>query len=83
MVRVSEGQQKKWRVETQRGAIETDKVVFATNAYSQALVPELKDLIVPMRGESVPAQTELTKAQALKLSAAPAGSDAFPRLEAS
>jgi glycine/D-amino acid oxidase-like deaminating enzyme len=46
----AEGDRKKWVVETKRGKIQTDKVVYATNAYSQALIPELKDLIVPMRG---------------------------------
>lgn len=51
--RVVKGKGKAWSVETKRGAIETDKVVFATNAYSQALIPELKDLIVPMRGKRV------------------------------
>lgn len=53
---------------TQRGSIRTTKVVFATNAYSQAVVPELEGLIVPWR------------AQAVKLPPAPVGEVAFPKL---
>ena len=39
-----------WTVMTSRGSVKASKVVFATNAYSQALLPEMKDLIVPTRG---------------------------------
>ena len=39
-----------WTVTTNRGSVKAGKVVFATNAYSQAVVPELKDLIIPTRG---------------------------------
>ncbi|KAF8922380.1 DAO-domain-containing protein [Mucidula mucida] len=37
----------KWTVTTARGAITTPTVVFATNAYSPALLPEFKKLIRP------------------------------------
>ena len=40
----------RWTVKTPRGTIETDKVVYATNGYTSALVPEMKDKIVPVRG---------------------------------
>ncbi len=39
-----------WSVMTNRGSVKANKVVFATNAYSQAVVPEIKDLIMPTRG---------------------------------
>lgn len=72
VLRVDEGDKgKKWSVVTSRGIVKADKVVFATNAYSQAVVPELEGLIVPWR------------AQAVKLPPAPAGNAAFPKLEPS
>ena len=40
----------KWNVHTSRGCVTADKVIYATNAYSQALIPELEGLITPMRG---------------------------------
>lgn len=40
----------RWTVTTSRGPIEAYKVVFATNGYTSALIPELKDRIVPVRG---------------------------------
>lgn len=49
---VVEADQGRWKVMTSRGSVIADKVVFATNAYSQALIPELKDLLTPMRGGS-------------------------------
>ena len=58
----------KWSVVTARGTVKATKVVFATNAYSQAVVPELEGLIVPWR------------AQAVKLPPAPVGKEAFPPL---
>ncbi|KAK5105867.1 hypothetical protein LTR62_001954 [Meristemomyces frigidus] len=39
-----------WAVNTPRGSIECSTVIYATNAYTSALVPELKDKIVPVRG---------------------------------
>ncbi|RMZ29587.1 hypothetical protein D0859_06315 [Hortaea werneckii] len=39
-----------WKVKTDRGSIEAKKVVFATNAYSSALLPEFANHIVPVRG---------------------------------
>ncbi|KAI6839845.1 FAD dependent oxidoreductase superfamily [Hortaea werneckii] len=39
-----------WKVKTYRGSIEAKKVVFATNAYSSALLPEFANHIVPVRG---------------------------------
>lgn len=39
-----------WKVKTDRGSIEAKKVVFATNAYSSALLPEFAIHIVPVRG---------------------------------
>ncbi|WVQ62711.1 uncharacterized protein L199_000859 [Kwoniella botswanensis] len=60
-----------WNVETPRGKVKTKKVVYATNAYSDALLGELGGLIVP------------TRAQAIKLTPAPVGSEQFPRIEGS
>ena len=60
-----------WSVKTPRGSVKAGKVVFATNAYSQAVVPELEGLITPWR------------AQAVLLPKAPVGEEAFPILEPS
>lgn len=40
----------RWTVETPRGSVKAKTVVFATNAYTAALVPQYKDKIVPIRG---------------------------------
>jgi glycine/D-amino acid oxidase-like deaminating enzyme len=40
-----------WSVVTPRGSVKAGKVVFCTNAYSQAVVPELEGLIIPTKGE--------------------------------
>jgi hypothetical protein len=40
-----------WSVVTPRGSVKAGKVVFCTNAYSQAIVPELEGLIIPTKGE--------------------------------
>ncbi|KAE8853215.1 hypothetical protein HRS9122_00207 [Pyrenophora teres f. teres] len=39
-----------WIVDTPRGSIRAKTVVYATNGYTSALVPEMKDKIVPVRG---------------------------------
>ena len=39
-----------WVVQTPRGAVKTSTVIYATNGYTSALVPEMKDKIVPVRG---------------------------------
>jgi glycine/D-amino acid oxidase-like deaminating enzyme len=48
---VRPGNQSGWIVTTPRGEIHAAKVVFATNAFTSTLVPELKGKIVPKRGE--------------------------------
>ncbi|KAK4688190.1 hypothetical protein P7C73_g1922, partial [Tremellales sp. Uapishka_1] len=60
-----------WVVQTSRGNVKAGKVVFATNAYSQSVVPELKDLVVP------------TRAQAILATPPPVGSEAFPPIKGS
>jgi glycine/D-amino acid oxidase-like deaminating enzyme len=45
------GNRSGWVVTTPRGQIHAAKIVFATNAFTSALVPELKDKIIPKRGE--------------------------------
>jgi len=40
-----------WIVHTERGMIATKKVLLTTNAYTSFLLPEFRDLIVPVRGE--------------------------------
>ncbi|KAJ5625850.1 hypothetical protein N7510_002159 [Penicillium lagena] len=39
-----------WTVETPRGAIKTKNVVFASNAYTSAILPMYSNKIVPVRG---------------------------------
>lgn len=39
-----------WNVTTSRGTVKAKTVIFATNAYSSALIPELKNKIVPVKG---------------------------------
>lgn len=41
----------KWNVHTARGNIKTPHIIFATNAYSSRLLPQFRDLIVPVRGQ--------------------------------
>ncbi|WVR03558.1 hypothetical protein IAU60_000550 [Kwoniella sp. DSM 27419] len=60
-----------WNVKTPRGSVKATKVIYATNAYSDALLPELAGLVVP------------TRAQAVKWSIPPAGPEKFPRIEGS
>ncbi|KAJ7831730.1 hypothetical protein B0H14DRAFT_3110179 [Mycena olivaceomarginata] len=40
-----------WRVETDRGAVETETVVYATNAYTATLLPEFVGHIWPFKGQ--------------------------------
>jgi glycine/D-amino acid oxidase-like deaminating enzyme len=39
-----------WRVDTPRGSVKAKVVIYATNGYTSALVPDMKDKIVPVRG---------------------------------
>ena len=39
-----------WTVKTSRGQIKAKKVVFCTNAYTQSILPQYKDKIIPVRG---------------------------------
>ncbi|WVQ86242.1 hypothetical protein IAT38_008410 [Cryptococcus sp. DSM 104549] len=59
----------KWSVNTPRGSIKAAKVVYATNAYSKLVLPEMDGLITPML------------AQALQLSPPP--NESYPRIEPS
>lgn len=54
-----------WSVNTPRGSVRCSTVIHATNAYSSALLPELRGKIVPVRGvvarlagEDVPEMTD-------------------------
>lgn len=49
--KVTEADNGRWNVYGPRGVVKAGKVVYATNAYSDALLPELEGLITPMRGE--------------------------------
>lgn len=40
----------RWRVDTERGSISASNVVYASNAYTSTILPELKQKIVPVRG---------------------------------
>ncbi len=40
----------RWTVRTGRGSISAFKVVFASNGYTSAIIPEMKGKIVPVRG---------------------------------
>ena len=39
-----------WTVTTPRGSIRAKSAIYATNGYSSAILPELKDKIVPVKG---------------------------------
>ncbi|PYH81269.1 FAD dependent oxidoreductase [Aspergillus uvarum CBS 121591] len=41
-----------WKISTNRGVLKAKKIVIATNAYTQALLPEYKDRIIPYRAVS-------------------------------
>ncbi|KAF7334801.1 Fad dependent oxidoreductase [Mycena sanguinolenta] len=43
-----------WRVETDRGVVETEKVVYATNALTTTLLPQFLDHIYPFKDPSYP-----------------------------
>lgn len=43
--------EKAWRVVTDRGTVEAEHVVLATNGYTSHLLPAFEDLIVPCRGQ--------------------------------
>ncbi|CAN9249525.1 unnamed protein product [Alternaria alternata] len=40
----------RWVVNTSCGSVETSTLVYATNGYTSALVPEMKEKVVPVRG---------------------------------
>lgn len=40
----------RWTIQTERGSTKARWVVFATNAYTSAILPQYKDKIVPVRG---------------------------------
>ncbi|CCH42882.1 putative oxidoreductase ordL [Wickerhamomyces ciferrii] len=40
----------KYKIVTEKGSLFAKKVVFATNAYTKALLPEFKDAITPVKG---------------------------------
>lgn len=42
-----------WLVQSPRGSIKTKKVVYATNAWSAELLPELQGIIIPRREQCV------------------------------
>lgn len=48
----------KWKVSTPRGDIECSKIVFATNAYTKALLPEFDNKITPMKGVACHIESE-------------------------
>jgi glycine/D-amino acid oxidase-like deaminating enzyme len=39
-----------WLVHTPRGSVKAEAVIYATNGYTAALIPEMKGKIVPVRG---------------------------------
>lgn len=40
----------RWVINTARGSVKANTIVYATNGYTSALVPEMKGKIVPVRG---------------------------------
>ena len=40
----------RWTVKTPRGSVDGQKVVYATNGYTSALLPEVREKIIPVRG---------------------------------
>lgn len=51
--KVTRAGKNKYTVHTERGDIECEYVVYCCNAYTSALIPELKDVIVPTRGQMI------------------------------
>jgi glycine/D-amino acid oxidase-like deaminating enzyme len=43
-------QDHRWLVQTPRGTVKASTIIYATNGYTSALVPEMKHKIVPVRG---------------------------------
>lgn len=50
-----------WNVHTTRGIIKTSHVLFSTNAYTSRLLPQFRELVVPVRGQ----MSALTPTEAL------------------
>ncbi|KAI4721287.1 FAD dependent oxidoreductase [Aureobasidium sp. EXF-10727] len=48
---ITASSQNHWNIHTNRGMVNANKVVLATNAYTSHLFPQLADLIVPCRGQ--------------------------------
>lgn len=46
----AEAKDHRWLVHTPRGSVKTNIIVYATNGYTSALVPEMKGKIVPVKG---------------------------------
>ena len=46
----SQDPQGRWTAQTTRGSIKARKIVYATNAYTPALLPQYKNKIIPVRG---------------------------------
>ena len=40
----------RWTISTPRGFVKARNIIYATNGYSSALLPDFKDKIVPVRG---------------------------------
>lgn len=47
---VNPGSSGRWAVETERGTIQSTKVIYASNAYTSSLLPEYKGKIIGVRG---------------------------------
>lgn len=39
-----------WIIDTPRGSVKCNTVIYATNGYTSALLPELRDKVVPVKG---------------------------------
>jgi glycine/D-amino acid oxidase-like deaminating enzyme len=44
---------RKWQIKTEKGHIQCDRIIHATNGYATYLVPELSEKLVPLRGHVV------------------------------
>ncbi|KAK3327977.1 FAD dependent oxidoreductase [Cercophora scortea] len=49
--KMESGSEYPWLLKTHRGSIAAKKVLLATNGYTSNLLPEFRDLIVPVRGQ--------------------------------
>lgn len=56
---------KRWRIATAQGAVNADRVVFCTNAYATAIVPQFSDSFYPLTAYAISTEPLSPEARAL------------------